>query len=150
MRHDALDLPGFGPARPLTEKAAPAQGPASAFEEIRDRRKAPRRRLRDRIASLDRTDNPRLARDPQVQNLVLLAEDDLRQTALAIGHLESYLADAMELVESPAVTAEDLATHAASDDALDGLDALSDSLANLRRRLAQIAGLLSSGTAPAE
>jgi len=107
--------------------------------DIADRRQAPRRRLRDRIASLDHTDNPALRARPALQNLVMLADDDLRQTALALAGVEAFLCDSMELLEAEDLDAPTLHAHAASDDALTRLEVLADSVATLRRRLLAIA-----------
>ena len=119
----------------------PPPSPALALD-IPDRRQAPRRRLRDRIASLDHTDNPALKARPAVENLVMLADDDLRQTALALAGVEAFLCDSMELLEAPDLDAATLHDHAASDDALARLELLSDSVAMLRRRMVAIAAAM--------
>ena len=80
-------------------------------EASHERRRAPRRRLRDRIASLDRTTNQALRR-PEIANLVMIVEDDLRQTALALGAVEQYLGKAHGLLEQPDVTPQALAEMA--------------------------------------
>ena len=104
-----------------------------------DRRRTPRRRLRDRIASLDRTANPVLRGRPDVQNTLLLVEDELREAALALGAVEQYLGQTMELLESATLTRAELEDAAGDEDVLARVDALSDSLANLRRHVARIA-----------
>jgi hypothetical protein len=119
------------------------QPPApTAVQDIPDRRQSPRRRLRDRIASLDRTGNPALAARPALQNLVMLADDDLRQTALALAGVEAFLCDSMELLEAPDLDAATLHAHAAGDDALARLEVLADSVATLRRRMLAIAAAM--------
>ena len=107
-----------------------------------DRRSTPRRRARDRIASLDRTNNPTLKRSASTANLVLLVEDDLRETALALGAIEKYLASAMLQLENPAVTSADLSSLAGDSEVGGRVDALGDSLSELRRRLGQLAKAL--------
>ena len=132
-------------------KVSPAPGEAADSPEgagseelppLSDRRRAPRRRLRDRIASLDSTDNPALAATSALKDLAMLADDDLRETALALGGVEGYLAASLALLEKPNVTAVEIAAHAESEAVLDQLDALSDGLGNLRRRLAAIAAVM--------
>jgi hypothetical protein len=111
---------------------------------LRDRRLAPRRRLRDRIASLDRTDNPALQRQ-ELANLVLLVEDDLRETALALGQVEQFLAGAMTLLEAPELDAAGIAAVAADSKVSWRLDALADNITNLRHRMGTIAAELRKG-----
>jgi hypothetical protein len=107
-----------------------------------ERRRTPRRRLRDRIASLDRTHNPTLAARRQLADLVLLVEDDLRQTALALGGVERFLVRSLELLEKAGVTAAELGDHADDDQVLRQLDELSQNVANLRRRMSLVASSL--------
>jgi hypothetical protein len=103
-----------------------------------ERRSAPRRRLRDRIASLDRTSNQALRRH-DLANHVLLVEDDLRETALALGRVEAYLTRAMNAIESPSLSRDELAALAEARDIVDDVETLADSLANLRQRMRRIA-----------
>jgi hypothetical protein len=112
------------------------QKPSAALPE--ERRGAPRRRMRDRIASLDRTDNPSLKRR-ELANLVLLVEDDLRETALALGQIEQYLGAAMTLLEQPELDGDQIATMASDARVSWRLDALADNITNLRHRMASIA-----------
>jgi hypothetical protein len=104
-----------------------------------ERRRTPRRRLRDRIASLDSTDNPALRSHHELLNQVLLVEDDLRQSALALGAVEGWLARSMALLEEPALSPHAIASHAADDEVVERLEQLAENLANLRRRLGTIA-----------
>jgi hypothetical protein len=106
-----------------------------------ERRTSPRRRLRDRIASFDRSSNPTLRRR-ELANLVLLVEDDLRETALALGHIERFLGAATLLLERPDLSGAELNALAEDGEVLERLDLLSDSLAQLRRRMALIAASL--------
>ena len=107
-----------------------------------DRRKTPRRRLRDRIASLDRTANPSLRARPEVQNVLLLVEDELRESALALGAVEQFLGSTMELLESRTLSRSDLEDAADDEDTLERVETLADSLTNLRRHLRTIAASL--------
>jgi hypothetical protein len=109
-----------------------------------DRRKEARggRRFRDRLLERTGTDNPALAERHLLANQLLLIDDDLRQTALALGAVEQFLGAALELLESPEVSAGDLATLASDGDALDKLDELSETVESLRRRLLAVASNL--------
>lgn len=110
-------------------------------ETSHERRRTPRRRLRDRIASLDRTTNQALRR-PEIANLVMIVEDDLRQTALALGAVEQYLGKAHGLLEQPDVTAQALVDMARDPDVVTRIDDLSENLANLRRTMHRIAAAM--------
>jgi hypothetical protein len=111
------------------------------FEDIVDRRRAPRRRLRDRLASLEHTanTNPALRTRSQVDTLMLLCDDDVRQVAIALAGVEEFLSSAAALLASPGLAAEALAAAAADPEVLDRMDSLSDNLVNLRRRMGAIA-----------
>jgi hypothetical protein len=97
-----------------------------------------RRRVRDRLIDRAGTENPRLKRY-ELSNLMLLVDDDLRETALALGGIESFLARALALLEKADVGADELA--ALADDGLlsDRLDYLGETLGSLRLRVSQIA-----------
>jgi len=100
---------------------------------------APRRRLRDRLVEREGTANPQLAEHHALENQILLIDDDLRETALALGGIEHFLADALALLESEQVSARALARLAGDGDILDRLDTLSETLQSLRLRLAAVA-----------
>lgn len=99
----------------------------------------PRRRLRDRLVEREGTANPVLTERYALQNQLLLIDDDLRETALAMGALETFLSDALNLLEDERVTAADLAHLASDGETLDRLDTLAETLTTLRRRLLAIA-----------
>ena len=99
----------------------------------------PRRRLRDRLVAREGTSNPALTERYALQNQLLLIDDDLREAALAMGGVEKFLADALDLLEDETVTAGDLAELAGSGETLDRLDSLAETLTTLRRRLIAIA-----------
>src|SRR5437016_4858701 len=99
---------------------------------------SPRRRLRDRLLEREGTDNPALDRH-RLQNQLLLVDDDLRETALAIGAVEEFLRRALALLEDEGVTADDLARLAGEGETLDRLDGLAESVTRLRRGLIAIA-----------
>lgn len=102
----------------------------------------PRRRLRDRLLEREGTSNPALAEKYALQNQLLLIDDDLRETALAMGSLEAFLSDALQLLENDQVKAADLARLAAGGDTLDRMDTLAETVTSLRRRLLSIASQL--------
>jgi hypothetical protein len=102
----------------------------------------PRRRLRDRLVERDGTSNPQLAAHRDLQNELLFIDDDLRESALALGTIERFLADALALLDGSEVNPRDLLRLASEGDVLDRLDTLSDTFQSLRRRLATIAGSL--------
>ena len=100
---------------------------------------APRRRLRDRLVERDGTSNPLFAERHELANLMLLIDDDLRETALALGGIDRFLADALALLESEQVSARALAELASRGDILDKIDTLTETLSDLRRRLGTVA-----------
>ncbi len=102
---------------------------------------APRRRLRDRLVEREGTANRTLSERYELQNQLLLIDDDLRETALALGGIERFLAEALRLLDGEDVTARQLA-ELADDDVLDRMDTLSETLVSLRRRLGTVASTL--------
>jgi hypothetical protein len=108
-----------------------------------ERRASPRRRIRDRIATGAAARVPAAGSD--IANLLVLLEDDLRETALALGAIELYLVRATELLERPDFgRADQLALGALAGDGkvLERIDALTDNLGGLRRRMTQVAAAL--------
>ena len=99
------------------------------------------RRLRDRLVDRDGTQNPRLRRY-ELSNLLLFVDDDLRETALAIGGIEGFLTAALELLEKEDLEAWELSALAGNADVLDRLDVLGETLASLRRRMGLIAATI--------
>jgi hypothetical protein len=99
------------------------------------------RRLRDRLVDREGTENPRLRRY-ELSNLLLFLDDDLRETALAIGGIEGFLTAALALLEKEDLDAAELQALAGSQDVLDRLDYLGENLVSLRRRMGLIAETL--------
>src|SRR5438046_194609 len=85
------------------------------------------RRMRDRMVEREGTANPRLRRY-ELQYLLLFVDDDLRETALALGGIESFLAHALALLERADVAPGELAALADDGEVLDKLDSLGDTL----------------------
>jgi len=102
----------------------------------------PRRRLRDRLVEREGTANPQLAERRELQNELLFIDDDLRESALALGSIERFLADALQLLDGEDVNPRELLRLAEGGDVLDRLDTLSETFQSLRRRLATIAATL--------
>ena len=63
--------------------------------------------MRDRLVDRDGTENPRLRRY-ELCNLMLFVDDDLRETALAIGGIEGFLTAALALLEKEDLDAAEL------------------------------------------
>ena len=99
------------------------------------------RRLRDRLAEREGTRNPRLRRY-ELQDLVLFLDDDLRETALAIGGIESFLGEALALLEREDVARGQIAALAGDQAVADRLELLEKTMTSLRRRMARLAEAL--------
>lgn len=99
------------------------------------------RRLRDRLVDRDGTQNPRLRRY-ELANLMLFVDDDLRETALAIGGIEGFLTAALALLEKEDLDADELSSLAGDEEVLERLDYLGETVASLRRRMGLIASSL--------
>jgi hypothetical protein len=74
-----------------------------------------------------------------VENLLLFVDDDLRETALALGKIEGYLVDTLGLLERSEIKREQVQALASHADVLDDLDHLCATLESLRRRMAKLA-----------
>lgn len=73
-----------------------------------------------------------------VENLLLFVDDDLRETALAIHHIEQFLLRALGLLETSTLRREDVHAVASDTSVLDHIDMLNETLESLRRRLAKL------------
>lgn len=100
-----------------------------------------KRRLRDRLLDHD-TDNARLMHQHTLTNHLLLFDDDVRETAAALGDIESYLARALAVLERKDLTRGDLERLAEDIEVESKIAALDDTLASLRHRLQVIASNL--------
>lgn len=92
----------------------------------------------DRATQPQRT-NPALEGVDNVENLLLFVDDDLRETALAIHHIEHFLLRTMGLLESDSLRREDVCEVAGDTTVLEHVDVLNETLESLRRRLARLA-----------
>ncbi len=100
-----------------------------------------KRRLRDRLLDHD-TDNERLVDQHTLTNHLLLFDDDVRETAAALGDIEAHLARALNVLERNDLTRRDLERLAEDIEAESKIAALDDTLASLRHRLHVIADKL--------
>ncbi len=100
-----------------------------------------KRRLRDRLLDHD-TDNARLVDQHTLTNHLLLFDDDVRETAAALGDIEAYLARALNVLERKDLTRGDLERLAQDIEVESKIAALDDTLASLRHRLHVIADKL--------
>jgi hypothetical protein len=96
------------------------------------------RRARDRILAGETTPGPAIAGRRDLTNLVLFLGDDLRESAMAVGGIESFLLRAQRLIESPGMTVEDLRKLVEEKEVLERFDLLWDALTSLRRSIARI------------
>ncbi len=70
---------------------------------------------------------------------MLFVDDDLRETALAIGRIESYLVRTLQTLERRDVRRVDVLAIAGDTSVLDHLDALNETVESLRCRLGRLA-----------
>jgi hypothetical protein len=109
---------------------------ATSHEEHRPN--PPGRRLHDRLAAHE-THNPKLTERSEVSNLLLLIDDDLRETAETMGVIDGFLAESLRLLESRDVTPASLLRLSADEDLMAQIDRLQETLATLRRRFGALA-----------
>ncbi len=83
-----------------------------------------------------------LGKKHELANLLLLIDDDLRQTAGALSGIDQFLEKALALIGKPDLSRSELSLLAGDDEVHDRIDALSENLASLRRRMGQIAASL--------
>ncbi|MBZ5714034.1 hypothetical protein [Nannocystis pusilla] len=106
------------------------------------RRSGNRTRARDRMmdrASRDYPESDALRGVRGVENLVLFIDDDLRETGMALGHVEAYLVEILRMLEGPRIKREDVHALASDTRVLDHVDMLVENLETLRRRLTRLA-----------
>jgi hypothetical protein len=97
-----------------------------------------KRRLRDRLLDHD-TANERLVDQHGLTNHLLLFDDDVRETAAALGDIEAYLARALSVLDRQDLSRKDLESLAKDIEVESKIAALDDTLASLRHRLHIIA-----------
>ena len=102
-----------------------------------ERRKTPRRRVRDQLATPG--GKPALDDRPTLVNQRLLVDDELREAALALAEVEAFLTGIQEELLRPAPSAERLRALGSDQTVELRLANLDDNLARLRRRLVEVA-----------
>src|SRR5690606_21936179 len=107
---------------------------ARALDGRERRRSGNRSRARDRLMDRATRDYPetdvfRGVRN--AENLLLFIDDDLRETGMALGHVESYLIEILRMLESPRVRREDVHALATDTRVLDHVDMLVENLETL-------------------
>lgn len=75
-----------------------------------------------------------------LETTLLFVDDDLRETALSLGHIEGYLMRMLGMLEQPGLSRADVLELASDRKVLDHVDQLNETLESLRRRLAKLAG----------
>jgi hypothetical protein len=106
-----------------------------------ERRSTPRRRSRDRIPERETT-NPALSQRFELKNLLLFLDDDVRESAKALGRVEKYLGRALALLDDGEVSAAALDALADEQAIFDDLHTLVDTLGSLRSRMGKVASTL--------
>lgn len=128
------------------EVAAPGQVSTTGLEKAENRRASGgRARARDRLmdrATRTYPESEPIRRARGVENLMLFIDDDLRETALALGNVENYLVGILRLLEAPRLAREEVHAVAADTQVLDHVDMLVETLETLRRRLAKLSASL--------
>jgi hypothetical protein len=74
----------------------------------------------------------------ELQNLILFLSDDLRESALAVGGIESFLVRAQSMLEKPDLTPDELASLVEDAEVVERFDLLWDAITSLRRSMALI------------
>ncbi len=107
------------------------------------------RRARDRLLAGATTPSPTLRGRAELQNMILFLADDLRESALAMGGIESFVMRAQRVLEHPDLSVADLEGLVADQDVLERMDLLWDALGSLRKSMSLIHDSLSKGKAKA-
>jgi hypothetical protein len=96
------------------------------------------RRARDVLLAGRTEPSPALRARHELENLLLFLSDDLREAALAVGGIESFLLRAKAIVERNEPSPEELQQLVEDRDVVERFDLLSDALGSLRRSMALI------------
>ena len=100
------------------------------------------RRARDRIMAGDSTPAAALRDRPDLENLVLFLDDDLRESAIAVGGIEAFLLEAQRVLEKPDLAPDELRRLVEDARVIERLSLLEDALASLRRSMSLICATL--------
>ncbi len=96
------------------------------------------RRARDLAVVADRPVYGQLG-DRGLEDLILLIDDDLRETAQAIDDIERYLVRALKIVDGSRLSRDNVTSLADDPRVTAAVDRMTDMLAGLRRRLGDLA-----------
>jgi hypothetical protein len=96
------------------------------------------RRARDRILAGQTEPSVMLTERHELKNLILFLGDDLRESALAMGGIESFLLRAQQLLERPDLDPHELRRLVDDDTVVERFDLLWDALTSLRRSMSMI------------
>lgn len=102
------------------------------------------RRARDRMLSGQTAPSPTIRSRHELSNLVLFLSDDLRESALAVGGIESFLVRAQAVLEHPDLSLDELHDLVNDRQVMERFELLSDALGSLRRSMTQILDSLKS------
>jgi hypothetical protein len=102
------------------------------------------RRARDRLLE-GTTQSPALSDRRELENLVLFLGDDLRESALAMGGIESFMLRAQQVLENPDLSPEELQRLLDEGDVAERMELLWDALSSLRRSMGLIHENLKNG-----
>jgi hypothetical protein len=102
------------------------------------------RRARDRILAGQTSPSASIRSRYELANLTLFLADDLRESALAVGGIESFLLRAQETVEKPDLSAAELRSLVEDHEVVTRFELLWDAISSLRRSMALIHEALSN------
>ena len=115
-----------------------------------DRREGERtgvgRRARDRILAGHSFAGAAIKERYELRNLLLFLDDDLRESALAVGGIESFLLRAQTLLERPDLTPAELEQLVGSEDIAERMELLWDAISSLRQSMERIRDSMAAGT----
>lgn len=83
-----------------------------------------------------------LSEADRVGNLLLFIDDDLRETALAMERIETYLVSTLAMLEQRRLTRAQVHGLATDTTVLEHVDMLNETIESLRRRMARLAANL--------
>ena len=111
-----------------------------------DRAHGPRtgagRRARDRILAGEAGPGRALRQRPDLANLILFLDDDLRESAIAMGGIEAFLLEAQRVLQQSSLAPDDLARLVEEARVNERIALLEDALASLRRSMNLICATL--------
>jgi hypothetical protein len=100
------------------------------------------RRARDKLINRAGTHNSTLDGHRRLQNHVLLIDDDLRETAHALGGIEDFLVRALHVLDQENLESDQVQALATDTAVQREMEYLGDTLSSLKRRLHIIATTL--------